>query len=115
MNCQARKGFLTLSPCDNPGVTACATCGRFMCPAHLAPGFTTCLACAALSPATGDPANNQYDSVWANRYRQDYYEDRGYTPVGHSSRFDSYDQNAFDETQRDFGEDDRERDGFEGS
>jgi hypothetical protein len=114
MNCQARKGFLTLSPCENPGVTACAQCGRTMCPAHLAPGFTTCLACAAMNPQN-ETDNGQYDDVWASRYRQSYYNDTGYTPVGHSNRFDSYDSDSFDETQRDFAEDERERDGFEGS
>ena len=113
MICQASKGFLTLSPCENPAVTACAQCGRMMCPAHLAAqtGFSTCLTCAATNP---DVQDGEYDGVWASRYRDSYYEDTGYRPVG-TSHFDRYDSDSFDETQRDFVEDDRERGGFEGS
>ena len=111
MICQARKGFLTLSQCENPGVTACAQCGRTMCPAHLAAqtSFTTCLECAAANPNVQE---GEYDDVWSSRYRQSYYNDTGYMPVGGRHRFDSYDSSSFDDRRRDLDEDERDRDGF---
>jgi hypothetical protein len=115
--CEARKGFLTLSNCENPGVTACSNCGRMMCPAHLAPqtGFTMCLDCAATNANVQE--TGEYDDVWAHRYRDDYYSSTGYTPVyGHSrSSFDRYDSQSFDDQDRDLGEDEVDRGGFDAS
>jgi hypothetical protein len=118
MNCEARKGFLTLSSCDNPAATTCANCGRSLCPAHLAPPhFTTCLDCAA-TQGQNDPnapqGEGEYDDVWAHGYRSRYYSSTGYTP-GISSRdsyYDSQDTRSFDEQQSDDLADDTERGGF---
>lgn len=117
MNCEASKGFLTLSPCENPAATACAHCGRSLCPAHLAPPhFTTCLDCAATQRQPGqegEQGEGEYDDVWAHGYRSSYYSSTGYTPgSSHDSSYDSQDVRSFDEQQgEDFG-DDTEPGGF---
>lgn len=115
MNCEARKGFLTLSGCENPAATACSNCGRSMCTAHLAPqtGFSMCYDCAATNQNVQE---EEYDDVWSHRYRNDYYSSTGYTPVYSSYRGSSYydrqDANSFDDTVRDNAEDDVDRGGF---
>ena len=121
MNCEARKGFLTLSACDNPAATACANCGRSLCPSHLAPpGFNTCLDCAATQGQNNQQTEGEgqyegeYDDVWAHGYRSRYYSSTGYTP-GTSSRdsyYDSQDTRSFDEQQSDDLADDTESGGF---
>ena len=105
--CEAQKGFLTLSRCENPAVTACSNCGRSMCSTHLAPqsGFSMCFDCAANSPEVQE---EEYDDVWSNRYRRTYYTSRGYTP----REWDRQDAHSFDERQRDAAEDEAERRGF---
>ena len=111
-NCQARKGFLTLSGCGNAAVTACSGCERPMCPAHLAPGsgFTTCLDCAANDSSVQE---GEYDDVWSHRYRTAYYSSTAYTPTDWSSRdYDQHDAGSFDERERDASEDEGERGGF---
>jgi hypothetical protein len=115
MNCEGRKGFLTLSDCENPGATACANCGRTMCPAHLAPqtGFSTCLDCAATDPNVQE---GEYDDVWAHRYRQSYYDSTGYMPVyGAHSAFSRHDSRSFHDGTRDYDESDTDTGGFEAS
>ena len=111
MNCEARKGFLTLSHCENPAATTCAQCARSLCPTHLAPPqFTMCLDCAATNPATNPQGQanetqgeGEYDDVWAHRYRSSYYTSSGY--VAGSSYYDSQDTRSFDSTAGDdFGE-----------
>lgn len=104
MNCEARKGFLTLSACDNPAATACANCGRSLCPSHLAPpDFNTCLDCAATQgeqdPQSEGKYEGEYDDVWAHGYRSSYYRSTGYTPgtSSHDSHYDSQDTRSFDE------------------
>jgi hypothetical protein len=115
MNCEARKGFLTLSGCENPAATACSNCGRTMCTAHLAPqtGFSMCFDCAATNQNVQE---EEYDDVWSHRYRNDYYTTTGYTPLYSSYRGSSYydrqDANSFDDTVRDSAEDDVDRGGF---
>jgi hypothetical protein len=112
MNCEARKGFLTLSSCDNGAATACATCGRSFCPAHLAaPLFTTCLECAATADPDGtQQGDDEYDGVWASRYRSGYYSSTGYTPgYGRSSYYDNQDTSSFRDRSDD-GSDDRDDD-----
>jgi hypothetical protein len=117
MNCEARKGFLTLSPCENPAATTCAHCARSLCPAHLAPPhFTMCLDCAATNQQAdpNQPQNeNEYDDTWAHGYRSSYYTSTGY--VAGSSRdpyYDSQDTSSFkDRGNDDFG-DETVRDGF---
>ncbi|HVG22804.1 MAG TPA: hypothetical protein VND45_01510 [Thermoanaerobaculia bacterium] len=112
MNCEGRKGFLTLSNCENPGLTPCANCGRTMCTAHLAPqsGFTTCLDCAAANPQYKQ--EGEYDDTWAAGYRRSYYDDTGYEPVHGFSR---YDRVGFTSRTRNLSEDEPERDGFDAS
>jgi hypothetical protein len=85
MTCEARKGFLTLSGCENPVASACSNCGRSMCTAHLAPqtGFSMCYDCAAQDQNVQE---GEYDDVWSHRYRNDYYSTTGYTPVYSSYR-----------------------------
>lgn len=120
MNCEARKGFLTLSPCDNPAATACAHCGRSLCPRHLAPPhFTMCLDCAATQGQPGQQGQQaegevegEYDDVWAHRYRSSYYSSTGYTPSGRDSYYDSQDVRSFDEQQGDDLGDETETGGF---
>jgi hypothetical protein len=112
--CAARKGFLTLTACENPAVRACSQCGQSMCAAHLTPqsGFSTCFDCAASSLSVAD---GEYGDVWAHRYRSRYYSSTGYTPMAWSSRDDDYDQQdarSFDERERDAAEDEAERGGF---
>ena len=112
--CEAQKGFLTLSGCENPAVTACSNCGRSMCPTHLAPqsGFTTCLDCAA---TTTTDQEGEYDEVWSHRYRHSYYASTGYTPMDRSRSddyYDSQDAQSFTERERDASEDEVERGGF---
>jgi hypothetical protein len=121
MNCEARKGFLTLSSCDNPAATACAQCGRSFCPTHLTPpGFTTCLDCAAINADSprAQQDGDEYDDVWAHRYRSSYYSSTGYTP-GYGSRSSYYDdQDAASFTDRetdDDRDDDAQGGGFGGS
>ena len=114
--CEAQKGFLTLSGCENPAATACSNCGRTMCTAHLAPqsGFSTCFDCAAGSSET-NAEEGEYDSLWAHRYRGSYYATTGYTPMDRSSRHDDYDAQdaqSFTEQERDVAEDEVEHDGF---
>ncbi|HYI08297.1 MAG TPA: hypothetical protein VEK57_04430 [Thermoanaerobaculia bacterium] len=112
-SCEARKGFLTLSGCDNPAVTVCSQCQRSMCPAHLAPqtGFSMCFDCAATS---SNVQEEEYDDVWSHRYRNSYYATTGYMPMdrSHDSSFDRQDALSFDERQRDAAEDEVERGGF---
>lgn len=115
MNCEGRKGFLTLADCENPGVTACANCGRMMCPAHLSAqtGFTTCLDCAAANPQQQQQQEEgEYDETWATGYRNSYYSDTGYTPV---SSFDRHDRSSFTTRTRNESEDETERGGFDAS
>lgn len=117
MNCEGRKGFLTLSNCENPGVTPCANCGRTMCPVHLSPrsGFTTCLDCAAANPET-QQEEGEYDETWAAGYRRSYYDDTDYTPVsGSSSMFDRHDRSSFSSRTRNVSEDETESGGFDES
>ena len=113
MNCEGRKGFLTLADCENPGVTACANCARMMCPAHLSAlsGFTTCLDCAATDPQT-QPQEGQYDETWATGYRNSYYHDTGYTPV---SSFSDHDRSSFTTRTRNVSEDETDQGGFDAS
>jgi hypothetical protein len=112
MNCEGRKGFLTLSNCENPGVTACSNCGRTMCTAHLAPqsGFTMCLDCAAANPQ--NQQEGQYDDTWAAGYRRSYYDDTGYVPV---QGFTRYDRSSFHSRTSNLSEDEREGGGFDAS
>ena len=113
--CQARKGFLTLSNCENPALTACSNCGRSMCSMHLTPqsGFTMCFDCAAANP---DIKEGEHDDLWAHRYRDSYRTDTGYTPMYtsryHDSYYDSHDRNSFDQRARDAREDQNDRSGF---
>jgi hypothetical protein len=112
MNCEARKGFLTLSDCENPAARACANCGRSLCPTHLAPpDFSMCLDCAANNPQSqpDDPQNEgEYDDVWAHRYRSSYYTSTGYSP----NHYDRQDMGSFNDRQGDDVEDETERGGF---
>jgi hypothetical protein len=114
MNCEARKGFLTLSHCENPAATTCAHCARSLCPAHLAPPhFTMCLDCAATNPEAGQnepQGEGEYDDVWAHRYRSSYYSSTGY--VAGSSYYDSQDARSFDSTVGDDFGDETEVGGF---
>lgn len=113
--CEAQKGFLTLSGCENPAATACSNCGRSMCTQHLAPqsGFSMCFDCAAGS-SEANAEEGEYDDVWAHRYRGSYYASTGYTPVDWSSRhgYDEQDAQSFTQQERDFAEDDLEPGGF---
>jgi hypothetical protein len=121
MICQARKGFLTLSGCENPATVACSNCGRMMCTIHLAPqsGFTMCYSCAA----TANPQQQQqqqqegeYDETWAAGYRDSYYSDTGYTPVaGSAYAFNRHDRSSFSSRTRDQSESETEHGGFEES
>jgi hypothetical protein len=112
MNCEGRKGFLTLANCENPGVTACANCARMMCPVHLAPqsGFTTCLDCAATNPQM--QREGEYDETWAAGYRRSYYDDTGYEPV---YGFSHHDRSSFTSRTRNVSEDETEGGGFDAS
>jgi hypothetical protein len=122
--CMARKGFLTLSDCGEPAVTACSNCGRPMCTVHLAPqsGFSQCLDCAATAPQSTEEqqkGEGEYDDVWAHRYRTDYYSSSGYRPFYSGTRttdpyYDRQDVRAFDDDVNDDGpdEDDAETGGF---
>lgn len=111
MNCEGRKGFLTLSNCENPGVTACASCARMMCPAHLSArsGFTTCLDCAAAS-LQNQQERGEHDETWAAGYRRSYYDDTGYSPV-----FSHHDRSSFTSGTRNVSEDETETGGFDAS
>ena len=112
MNCEGRKGFLTLADCENPAMTPCANCGRTMCTAHLAPqsGFTTCLDCAATNPEYRN--EGEYDETWAAGYRRSYYDDTGYTPVYGFAR---HDRSSFTSRTRNVSEDETEPGGFDAS
>ena len=113
MTCEARKGFLTLSDCQNPAATQCSNCARSMCPAHLAPqsGFTMCFDCAAANQNM-QPGEN--DELWAHRYRDDYRTTTGYTPIYMSRHhyYDSQDSRSFDQRGPDTLMDDDDRGGF---
>jgi hypothetical protein len=121
MNCEARKGFLTLSSCENPAARACANCGRSLCPTHLAPtDFSMCLDCAATTSqqqqqGANDPrSEGDYDDVWAHRYRSNYYSTTGYSPT-HSSRssyYDNQDTSSFRDRNSEDLEDDTAQGGF---
>jgi hypothetical protein len=112
MNCEGRKGFLTLANCENPATTACSNCGRMMCTMHLAPqsGFTMCLDCAATNPQY--QREGEYDDTWAAGYRRSYYDDTGYQPV---SGFSRYDRSSFHTRTRNDSEDETDRGGFDAS
>ena len=116
MNCEARKGFLTLSHCENPAATTCAHCARSLCPAHLAPpNFTMCLDCAATNPQAGQDqpqGENEYDDVWAHGYRSSYYTSTGYVPGSRDRYYDSQDVRSFDQRDGDDFGDETERGGF---
>lgn len=119
MNCEARKGFLTLSHCENPGATTCAHCARTLCPSHLAPPhFTMCLDCAATNQQSqqGEQQDDgEYDDVWASRYRTGYYASTGYVAgrsMSDSSDYDSQDARSFDTREGDEFGDETERVGF---
>jgi hypothetical protein len=120
MICQARKGFLTLSGCENPATTACSNCGRMMCTVHLAPqsGFTMCYSCAATNPQNQEGQQQQqegeYDETWATGYRDSYYSDTGYTPVA-ASGFTRHDRSSFSSRTRNESEDGSEHGGFDES
>lgn len=103
--CMARRGFLTLSDCENPATTMCGTCGRPMCVAHLSPqsGFSTCYDCAATNPTNTQQQGEEgeYDETWSHRYRDDYYSSTGYRPVYSGTResdtyYDDQDVRSFD-------------------
>ena len=120
--CMARRGFLTLSDCENPATTACSQCGRMMCPAHLSPssGFSMCLDCAATQQQPGEKKEGEgeevYDDEWAHRYRDDYYTSSRYVPFYTGSHSDSYyddqDVRSFDESEQALEEDEADRGGF---
>ena len=116
MNCEGRKGFLTLANCENPGVTACQNCARMMCPAHLSAlsGFSTCLDCAAANPQTQQrqQEEGEYDETWAAGYRRSYYDDTGYEPVYGFSR---HDRSSFTTRTTNVSEDETESGGFDES
>ena len=116
MNCEARKGFLTLSGCENPATTACANCGRMMCTVHLAPqsGFTMCYDCAATNPQYAQQQEGEYDDTWAAGYRSSYYNDTGYSPV-YGSGFNRHDRSSFTSRTRNVSEDESEHGGFDES
>jgi hypothetical protein len=111
--CQARKGFLTLSSCGNPGVKKCSQCQRPTCEAHLAPrsGFSMCFDCAAPNSSLQE---GEYDDVWSHRYRNSYYASTGYMAMDWSSRhdYDQQDARSFDERERDAADDEAGRGGF---
>lgn len=117
MNCQASRGFLTLSACDTPAATACSNCGRTMCPAHLSPasGFSTCYDCAATQRQQEEQGEldqtGEYDETWARGYRSSYYASSGYHP---NSSYDRHDASSFDERQGDAFDEETER-GFDAS
>ena len=106
--CQARRGFLTLSNCENPAITACSGCGRSMCSMHLTPqsGFTMCFDCAVANP---NVQQGEYDDLWAHRYRDSY---RSSTPMYRSHYYDSQDRRSFDQHARDAREEQNDRSGF---
>ena len=112
MNCEGRKGFLTLANCENPAMTACSNCGRMMCTIHLAPqsGFTMCHDCAATNPQYQQ--EGEYDDTWAAGYRSSYYNDTGYEPV---SGFSHHDRSSFTSRTRNVSEDETETGGFDAS
>lgn len=93
--CMARRGFLTLSSCDNPASTLCTSCGRLMCTEHLSPasGFTQCLECANTN-ATYDENATNYDNDTSYRYRHSYYATSGYRPI--TDDYDGDDVRSFD-------------------
>lgn len=105
--CMARRGFLTLSSCENPASTLCTSCGRMMCTEHLSPtsGFTQCLECANSSAAYDDKATD-YDNDWSYRYHHSYYGSSGYRPI--SDDYDGDDVRAFDRSAGDTVADDDE-------
>ena len=115
MNCEARKGFLTLSPCENPAATTCAHCARSLCPKHLAPPhFTMCLDCVATNQQTQpdqQQGETEYDDTWAHGYRSSYYATSGYRP---GSSYDRQDAGSFDERGGDAFDEETER-GFDAS
>jgi hypothetical protein len=116
MNCEAQKGFLTLSHCENPAATACANCARSLCPAHLAPPtFTMCYDCAATAGQSQQQQpserEDEYDESWAHDYRSSYRNDTGYV-AGSTTYYDSQDTRSFDEREGDDFGDETVRDGF---
>jgi hypothetical protein len=115
MNCEGRKGFLTLASCENPGMTPCANCGRTMCTMHLSPqsGFSTCHDCAATNPQQQQQeGETEYDDTWAAGYRSTYYSDTGYEPVHGFSR---HDRSSFTSRTRNVSEDETDQGGFDAS
>ena len=120
--CMARRGFLTLSDCENMATTACSNCGRMMCPVHLSPtsGFSMCLDCAATTQnqqtQEGETGEQDYNEEWATGYRNDYYSSSRYAPVytgSHSdSYYDSQDVRSFDTEEQGVVDDEEDRGGF---
>ncbi|HEX7150037.1 MAG TPA: hypothetical protein VF618_01020 [Thermoanaerobaculia bacterium] len=120
----ARRGFLTLNDCGNPGSTVCATCARPMCPEHLSPssGFANCLDCGARAQqeegTEGETDTEQaipedVDAEWAYGYRHRYYGS-GYAPIYAGSQndryYDNYDTRSFDSSVNDSSFDETEDD-----
>lgn len=124
--CMARRGFLTLSDCENPATTACSNCGRMMCPVHLSPtsGFSMCLDCAATvrtgeegkEGKEGETGEQEYNEEWAAGYRNDYYSSTRYAPVytgsHHDTYYDGQDVRSFDSEEQGIVDDDEDRGGF---
>lgn len=86
--CEARRGFLVLSNCDQPATTMCAQCGRPTCMLHLSPtsGFLSCLDCWG----HGSTSVNDTPEESAYRYRTDYWNNHGGV-----DQFDDYDEASF--------------------
>ncbi len=118
--CMARRGFLTLSDCENMATTACSNCGRMMCPVHLSPtsGFTLCLDCAATQQPQQENQEGEtdYNEEWATGYRNNYYSETRYAPMYSGSHHDSYyddqDVRSFDTEDQGVVDDEEDRGGF---
>lgn len=81
--CQAKRGFFTLRGCNRIALKSCEQCGRPTCQQHLSmrTGNRLCLDCAAKQSQQN---TTDYTDDWAYSYRNWYYTNRGYYPIGYS-------------------------------
>jgi len=93
--CAVKRGFFTLSDCEQQAVAVCEQCQRPACQTHLAKTFGLCKECQVLQ----DELNNTLKPHDVFKTRREYYLD-GYQPIyiGRqlSDYYDSYEIRAFE-------------------
>ena len=100
--CALPRGFFILRRCENPAVFICGECQRPVCAEHARVQVSgpLCAECTAASQ-NWDATDCVDDLFWPFYYRNQFYEEAGFTPVPWDSLagglFDEKDKQTFEE------------------